>query len=148
MKSYQKIDHEGICSIFDPVRPVVSHLEFRLPNKPPTSKNIGKGLKISYIQFWKESLFVQYEKKINVSLPSAPTPIKSLTEGNEIFIHSLILVLIKVTVLMHGNLLNATLQMGFLRLKLLILINHTVQCNMLTHSELTLLSRLCINSLP
>ena len=40
-KSYQRTDLEEIRSIFDQVRPVVSHLEVRLPKKPPTPKNIG-----------------------------------------------------------------------------------------------------------
>ena len=53
----------------------------------------------------------------------------------------------KVTVLMHGNLLHTTVQMGVLRLKVLILINHTVKWHMLTHSELTFLLHLCIYSL-
>ena len=35
---------EEIFSIFDQVRPVVSHFEVRLPNKPPTPKNIGEAL--------------------------------------------------------------------------------------------------------
>ena len=30
-KSYQRTEIEDICSIFDQVRPVVSHLEFSLP---------------------------------------------------------------------------------------------------------------------
>ena len=36
-----------ICSIFYQFRPIVSHIEVSLPNKPPIPKNIGgKGLKI------------------------------------------------------------------------------------------------------
>ena len=35
---------EEIRSRFDQVRPVVSHLEVRLPNKPPTPNNIGDAL--------------------------------------------------------------------------------------------------------
>ena len=53
-----------------------------------------------------------------------------------------------VTVLMHVKLLHATVQMGVLRLKVLILISPTVQCHMLTHSESTLLLSLCMDSLP
>ena len=49
-------------------------------------------------------------------------------------VHSLLLVLRKVIVLMHGNLLHTTVQMGVLILKVFILINHTVQWHMLTHS--------------
>ena len=50
---YQRTYLEDICSIFDPVRPVVSHLELRLPNKPPTPKNIGEDLGGTQRQFWK-----------------------------------------------------------------------------------------------
>ena len=75
--SYQSTDLKEICSRFDQVRPVISHLEVSLPKKPPIPKNIGYAL--------------------------------------------------------HGNLLHATVQMGFLRLKVLIFINHTVQWHMLTH---------------
>ena len=44
-ESYQRIDLEEIRSRFYQIRPVVSHLEVRLPKKPPTPKNIGEGLK-------------------------------------------------------------------------------------------------------
>ena len=43
-KSYQRIYLEEIRSRFDQVRPVVSHIEFRIPKKPPTPKNIGDAL--------------------------------------------------------------------------------------------------------
>ena len=52
-KSYHRKDLEDICSRFDQVRPVVSHLEVDLPKKPPTPKNIGEGLKGPQRQFWK-----------------------------------------------------------------------------------------------
>ena len=52
-KNYQRKDLEEIRSIFYQVRPVVSHLEVRLPNKPPTPKNIGEALGRSQIKFWK-----------------------------------------------------------------------------------------------
>ena len=52
-KSYQRIDFEEICSRFDQFRPVVSHLEVRLPKKPPIPKNIGEGLKGPQRKFWK-----------------------------------------------------------------------------------------------
>ena len=42
---YQRTDLEEIRFRFDQVRPVVSHLEARLPEKPTTAKNIGEGLK-------------------------------------------------------------------------------------------------------
>ena len=68
IKSYQRTVFEEICSRFDQVRPVVSHPEVYLLNKPPTLKNIGEGLKGSHIQFWKEASFLQYDKNKNVSL--------------------------------------------------------------------------------
>ena len=68
---------------------MVSHLEVRLQNKPPTSKNIGDALGSPRIQFCKEAIFVQYDKNKNVSLLSAPIPIKSLPEGTKV-LHSLI----------------------------------------------------------
>ena len=52
-KSYQITDLEDISSIFDQVRHAVSHLEVSLPNKYPTPKNIGEGLKGPQRQFWK-----------------------------------------------------------------------------------------------
>ena len=44
-KSYQRTDHEEICSRFDQVRPVVTHTEVCLPDKPPNPNNIGECLK-------------------------------------------------------------------------------------------------------
>ena len=57
---------------------MVSHLKFCLPKKPPTPKNICEGLRNPKGKFWKEALFVQYDKNKNVSLLSAPIPIKYL----------------------------------------------------------------------
>ena len=74
-KSYQRTDLEEIPSRFDQVRPVVSHLEVSLPKKPPTPKNIGDDLGGPQRQFWKEALFVQYDKNKHVSLLSSPVPI-------------------------------------------------------------------------
>ena len=45
MKSYQRTDIDDIRSKFDQVRPVVSHLEFHLLEKPFTPKKIGEDLK-------------------------------------------------------------------------------------------------------
>ena len=45
-KNYQRTDLEEICSRFDQVKPVVSHLEVCLSKKPPTPKNIGEALGI------------------------------------------------------------------------------------------------------
>ena len=42
---YQRTDLEEIRSRFDKVRYVVSHLEFSLPEKPPTPNNIREALK-------------------------------------------------------------------------------------------------------
>ena len=53
IKSYQITDLEYIRSIFDQVRPVVSHLEVCLPKKPPTQKNIGEALGGPQRKFWK-----------------------------------------------------------------------------------------------
>ena len=43
-KRYQRKYLDYICSIFDQVRTVVSHLEVRIADKPPTPKNIGEDL--------------------------------------------------------------------------------------------------------
>ena len=58
-KSYQRTYLEEICSRFDQVRPVVSHLQVLLPKKPLTPNNLGDALGGPQRQFWKESLFVQ-----------------------------------------------------------------------------------------
>ena len=50
-------------------------------------------------------------------------------------IPSLLQVLSNMTVLMHGNILQSTVQMGVLRFKVLVLINDTFQWYMLTHSN-------------
>ena len=89
IKNYQRTDLEDICSRFDQVITVVSHLVVSLPKKPPTPKNIGKGLKVPQIQLCKEALFVQYDKNKSVSLLPAPTPIKSLPDVKKV-IRSLI----------------------------------------------------------
>ena len=63
---------------------MVSHLEVRFPKKPPTPNNIGDALGGPQRKFWKEALFVQYDKNKNFSLLSDPIPIKSLPEGTEV----------------------------------------------------------------
>ena len=83
-KSYQRTDIEEICSQFYKLIPVVSHLEFFLPEEYPTPNNIGECLKGHQRQFWKECLFVQYYKNKNVGLILAPIPIKSLPGGNKV----------------------------------------------------------------
>ena len=50
------------------------------------------------------------------------------------FVHSLLQVLSKATVIMHGNIFQATVQMGFLKFKLLIFISPTLQWHILTPS--------------
>ena len=50
--SHQSTYLEEIRSIFYQVRPVVSHLEVRIPKKPPTLKNIGDALGVPQRQFW------------------------------------------------------------------------------------------------
>ena len=44
-QSYQRKYFEDIHSRFDQVKPVVSHLDFRLPEKPLYPNNIGENLK-------------------------------------------------------------------------------------------------------
>ena len=63
---------------------MVSNLEVRLPKKAHTLNNIGDALGGPQRQFWKEALFVQFDKNKNVSLLSAPIPIKSLPEVKKI----------------------------------------------------------------
>ena len=51
-KINQRTYLEDICSIFDQARPVVSHLEVRIPKKPPTPNNIAESLGGHQRQFW------------------------------------------------------------------------------------------------
>ena len=76
-----------------------------------------------------------------------PQSTTSLREQNS-SVNSLILVLKKVAVMIHGNVLHVTVKMGFIRLKVLILINHTVQGHITTNSESTFLLKICIEQLP
>ena len=62
------IDLEEIHSRFDQVRPVVSHLEVRLPKKTLTPNNIGEALGGLQRQFCKEALFVLYDKNNRLQL--------------------------------------------------------------------------------
>ena len=75
-KSNARTYLERIYSRFDQVRPLVSHIEVHLPEKPPKPKNIGEGLRSPQRKFWKEALFVYYDKKKDISFLSAPIPIK------------------------------------------------------------------------
>ena len=83
-KSYQRIDIEDTRSIFDKVRPIVSHLEVNLPKETSIKNNISEGLKFSQRQWRKEDLFVKYDKNKNMSLLQDTTPIKPLPEGKTI----------------------------------------------------------------
>ena len=83
-KSYKRTYLEEIRSRFDQVRPVVSHIEVFLPKKPPKLKNIGEDLGGPQRKFWREALFVQYDKNKNISLLSAPIQIKSLPKGTKV----------------------------------------------------------------
>ena len=78
-------------------------------------------------------------------LPSQSNP--SLKEQNS-YDNSFLLVLIKVTVLMCGKLLHATVKIVALRLTVLIFIYPKFQWHMLSHSEPMFLSWLCIDLLP
>ena len=91
---------------------------------------------------------MQYDKNKTVRLLLDRTPIKSLPEGTKVLRSLIASSISNVTVLMHGNLLHATMQMGVFRLKVFIFINRAVQWRMLTHSESTLLLLICIESLP
>ena len=124
---------------------MVSHLEVSLPKKPPTTKNIGEALGIPQRYLRREANFVQYDKNKNGSLLSATIIIKYLPEGTKVLC-SLIAPSIKVGdfsdawkfVAPHGS-------MVFLKLKVLIFINHKFQWHMLNHSESILLLHLCID---
>ena len=75
----------------------------------PTLENICEVLSVPQRQFWKEALFVQYEKNINYILILALIPISSLPEGEKSSVQSLLLVLRTFTVPMYGSLFQATL---------------------------------------
>ena len=49
---------EDIWYRFDQVRSVISHLEFRLPEKPLNPNNIDEDLKGTQRKRWKEALFL------------------------------------------------------------------------------------------
>ena len=68
--------YRKIRSIFDKIRPVVSHLDVWLHEKTMVSKNIGESLKPPQSQLRKEALFVRYYKNNNDNLLSSYTPIK------------------------------------------------------------------------
>ena len=82
-KSYQRTYLEEIRYRLYQVRPVVSHLEVRLPKKPLRPKNIIDAFGGTQRQFWKVDPFVQYDKNKQFILLSDPIPIKSLPEGTK-----------------------------------------------------------------
>ena len=145
---YQRTDLEEICSRFYQVRPVVSHIEVRLPKKPPTPNNIGEGLSCPKIQLCKEALFFNTKRTEILAFFQLLSQSNPSLKEKKSSVHLFLRLLRNVTVLMHGNLLQSTLQMVVPILKVFILINHTVQWNMLTHLESTLILHLCIDSLP
>ena len=61
LNNYQRIYLEEIRSIFDQVRPMVSHIEVSLTKKPPMPKNFGEALGGPQRKLWKEDPLVQYE---------------------------------------------------------------------------------------
>ena len=87
-KSYQRTYLEEIRSRFDQVRPVVSHLEVCLPNKPPTPKNIGEGLKVPKRQFWKKP-YLWNITRTKMSAFFCPPP-NQIPPWRKKFLHSLI----------------------------------------------------------
>ena len=65
---YQRTDIEEIRPRLNQVIPLFSHIEDCLPEKHLTPKNIGEDVKGPQRQFWKEDLFVQYNKNKNSNL--------------------------------------------------------------------------------
>ena len=107
-------------------------LNFISPKRSLTPKNIGEGLKGPQRQFWKEYLFVQYEKNKNFSLILDLIPIKYVPEGTK-FLRSLIAPSIKEGYFYDAwKFVARHFEMGVLRFKVLILINPTVQWHVLT----------------
>ena len=89
-------------SRFDQVRPMVSHLEVRLPKKPPTPNNIGEGLKVPQRNSGKKFYLCNMTRlKISAFFWLTSQSNTSIKEQNY-FIHSLLLVVKKVTIIMHG----------------------------------------------
>ena len=59
---------------------------FSLPENPLTKNNIGGSPKDPHRQFWKEDLFVKYDKNKNVNPLSASIPIKYLPDGTKVLL--------------------------------------------------------------
>ena len=110
-KSFQRTDIEEIRSRFDQFRPVVSNLEVCLPKKLSTPNNIGDALGGPQRQFCKESVFFHMTILKMLALSQLPSQSNTSLKEQKSSVHSLLLVLRKVTVLLHGNLLHANVQM-------------------------------------
>ena len=127
---------------------MVSHIEVILPEKPQTPNNIDEALKGHQRQIWKESLLVKYDNSKRFNLLSDIVTIKYVPDGTKV-LRSIISTSIK-----KGNcydswkVLYSTVQIGFIRFKLLILIGPTLQWHILTTSESTLLSQIFIDLIP
>ena len=129
---------EQILKIFDPD---LIHsdlwlciLKFFSQRKLPRQLLLKRFQRFLLYNSGKESLFMLYVMNIMSSffrIQSQSNP--SLKEQNS-SVFSLLLVLSKVTVLMYGIFLYATIQMVVLRLKVFILISHAVQWHMLIPS--------------
>ena len=63
-------------------------------------------------------------------------------QEKRVSVKSLLQLLRKVTVMMYGNLLHATLKMGVIRFRVMIVITPTFQRYMMNPSESTLLSQI------
>ena len=83
-KIYNRKDLEDIQYRFGQSKPVVSHLEFRLPDKPITPKNIDEALKCPHRKFYKEALFVKYDKNKKIGILLDPIPIKYLPDETKV----------------------------------------------------------------
>ena len=90
---------------------------------------------------------MQYDKKISAFfwIPYQSNPSMMVKRS---YVHSLLKLLSKVNVLLHGKLLHPTVQLVVPRLKVLILIIPTVQWHMVYPSRSTFLSWIFIDSLP
>ena len=127
---------------------MVSHLEVCLPEKPPNPNSLGEGLTLPQSKYTRELyLWNMKRTKIPAFLWLPPQSNNSLKEQKYSF-QSFFQVLRKVTVLINENLLQTTVQMGVLIFKVFLLISPTLQWHMLTPSESTLLSWICIDLLP
>ena len=109
-------------------------LKFVTQRNLPQQRILEKALSGPQIKFCKEALFVKYDKKKNVSLLSAPTPIKSLPEGTKV-LRSLIATSIKECYCYDAwKFVARHCANGSSQIKGIDFINHTVHWHILTHS--------------